>query len=74
VSISLWYMISCARALPRSNEAASNYECNLEPGYRHCHRRKQASGWKLEQPAPGLMIWTSPAGRRYVTYPSKHPT
>jgi hypothetical protein len=49
-------------------------ECALACGCRHCHRRKQASGWTLAQPAPGVMIWTSPAGRRYTTYPSKHPT
>jgi hypothetical protein len=49
-------------------------ECALACGCRHCHRRKQDSGWTLEQPVPGVMIWTSPAGRRYTTYPSKHPT
>ena len=49
-------------------------ECNGAPGCRHCHRRKQALQWALEQPSPGVMIWTSPAGRRYTTYPSKHPT
>jgi hypothetical protein len=49
-------------------------ECGLACGCRHCHRRKQASGWTLEQPSPAVMIWTSPAGRRYTTYPSKHPT
>jgi len=49
-------------------------ECDLSPDCRHCHRRKQAWGWKLEQPRPGVMTWTSPAGRRYTTLPSKHPT
>jgi hypothetical protein len=49
-------------------------ECGVGPGCRRCHRRKQALGWKLEQPSPGVMIWTSPAGRRYTTRPSKHPT
>ena len=49
-------------------------ECGIGPGCRRCHRRKQALQWALEQPSPGLMIWTSPAGRRYTTYPSKHPT
>jgi hypothetical protein len=49
-------------------------ECDLSPGCRHCHRRKQAWGWQLAQPRPGVMIWTSPAGRRYTTLPSKHPT
>ncbi len=49
-------------------------ECGIGPGCRRCHRRKQALQWALEQPSPGVMIWTSPAGRRYTTYPSKHPT
>jgi hypothetical protein len=49
-------------------------ECGVGPGCRRCHRRKQALGWKLEQPSPGLMVWTTPAGRRYTTHPSKHPT
>jgi Domain of unknown function (DUF222) len=49
-------------------------ECNLGIACRHCHRRKQTPGWTLQQPAPGVMAWTTPAGRRYTTYPSKHPT
>ena len=49
-------------------------ECGIGPGCRRCHRRKQALQWALEQPSPGVMIWTSPAGRRYTTHPSKHPT
>jgi HNH endonuclease len=49
-------------------------ECNLGPACRRCHRRKQAEGWTLQQPTPGVMTWTSPAGRRYTTLPSKHPT
>ena len=49
-------------------------ECGIGPGCRRCHRRKQALQWALAQPSPGVMIWTSPAGRRYTTYPSKHPT
>jgi hypothetical protein len=42
-------------------------ECNLAPLCRHHHRCKQAEGWRLEQPRPGVMAWTTPAGRRYVT-------
>jgi hypothetical protein len=44
------------------------------PACRHCHRRKQTPGWELTQPTPGTMTWTTPAGRRYTTLPSKHPT
>jgi hypothetical protein len=49
-------------------------ECNLAPLCRFCHRLKQAHGWKLRQATPGVMTWTTPAGRRYTTLPSKHPT
>jgi hypothetical protein len=42
-------------------------ECNLAPLCRHHHRCKQADGWQLEQPNPGIMIWTTPAGRHYTT-------
>src|SRR5487761_108845 len=49
-------------------------ECGVGPGCRRCHRRKQDLSWKLEPPSPGVLIWTTPAGRRYTTNPSKHPT
>jgi hypothetical protein len=48
-------------------------ECNLAPLCRHHHRCKQSEGWRLEQPAPGVMRWTTPAGRRYLTTPSAVP-
>ena len=49
-------------------------ECNLAPLCRFCHRLKQAEGWTLTQASPGIMIWTTPTGRRYTTLPSKQPT
>jgi hypothetical protein len=48
-------------------------ECNLAPLCRRHHRCKQAEGWRLEQPSPGIMAWHTPAGRRYITLPSQHP-
>jgi Domain of unknown function (DUF222) len=42
-------------------------ECNIAPPCRRHHRVKQAPGWKLEQPEPGVMRWTTPAGRSYTT-------
>lgn len=44
-------------------------ECDLAPLCRHHHRCKQARGWRLEQPSPGVMRWTTPAGRRYHLRP-----
>jgi hypothetical protein len=49
-------------------------ECNLAPLCRRHHRMKQAEGWELEQICPGVMAWLTPAGRRYITTPSKYPT
>jgi hypothetical protein len=49
-------------------------ECNLAPLCRRHHQLKQAQGWKLEQNSPGIMTWLTPAGRRYTTLPSQHPT
>jgi hypothetical protein len=45
-------------------------ECDLAPLCRHHHRCKQSEGWRLEQPSPGVMRWTTPAGRRYLIGPS----
>ena len=48
-------------------------ECNCGPLCRHGHRAKQAPGWHLDQPEPGLMIWTLPSGRTYTTRPDPYP-
>jgi len=45
-------------------------ECNFGPPCRHHHRVKQAPGWTLEQPEPGVFRWTTPSGRVYTTYPT----
>jgi Domain of unknown function (DUF222) len=47
-------------------------ECNLAPLCRHHHRCKQAEGWRLEQPAPGVLVWRTPAGRTYTTTPTRY--
>jgi uncharacterized protein DUF222 len=49
-------------------------ECNLAPLCRHHHRCKQAEGWWLNQPAPGVLVWHTPAGRTYVTTPTQYLT
>ena len=48
-------------------------DCNLAPLCRRHHRCKQATGWRLEQPESGTMLWTTPAGRRYLTEPESYP-
>jgi len=49
-------------------------QCNLGPPCRHHHRCKQDTGWRLEQPEPGVMIWTGPSGRSRATRPTTYLT
>ena len=48
-------------------------ECNLAPLCRRHHEAKQAPGWRLEQPSPGVLTWTIPSGRTYGTRPTVYP-
>jgi hypothetical protein len=48
-------------------------ECNLYPLCQHHHRCKQAEGWHLAQPQPGLLVWTAPSGRTYTVTPEPYP-
>jgi hypothetical protein len=48
-------------------------ECNLHPLCRRHHQAKQASGWRLEQPEPGVLIWHLPHGRSYTVRPEPYP-
>jgi Domain of unknown function (DUF222) len=41
-------------------------ECNIHPECRRSHRTKQARGWHVTQPEPGVLIWTTPSGRSYT--------
>ncbi|HMD92592.1 MAG TPA: DUF222 domain-containing protein, partial [Trebonia sp.] len=52
--------------------AGSSCECNLGAPCRYHHRNKQAPGWRLEQPQPGVMRWRNPSGRVHTTYPTKY--
>jgi hypothetical protein len=47
--------------------------CNIAPLCRRHHRCKQAEGWSLAQPEPGVMVWLTPAGRTHVTTPTAYP-
>ena len=48
-------------------------ECNLHPLCRHHHQTKQAQGWHLAQPEPGVLIWTTPSGRQYPVTAEPYP-
>ena len=45
-------------------------ECNLGPKCRRHHRAKQAPGWRVEQPEPGVIRWTLPDGRTHTSTPT----
>jgi hypothetical protein len=45
-------------------------QCNLGPKCRRHHKAKQAPGWKVEQPEPGVIRWTLPSGRVHTTRPT----
>jgi hypothetical protein len=45
-------------------------QCNLGPKCRRHHKVKQAPGWKVEQPEPGVTRWTLPSGRVHTTRPT----
>ena len=45
-------------------------QCDLAPACRRHHRCKQAPGWQLTQPQPGVMHWTTPSGRSHTTRPT----
>jgi hypothetical protein len=47
-------------------------QCNLAPLCRRHHRAKQAEGWHLDQPQPGVMVWRLPHGRTYTTTPDPY--
>src|ERR1022692_699660 len=40
--------------------------CRLRPLCRVHHQAKQAPGWHLSQPQPGVLTWTTPHGREYT--------
>ena len=47
--------------------------CNTGPKCRHDHRLKQHPKWKVEQLPDGTFRWTTPAGRTYITEPTRYP-
>ena len=62
--------INCDLDHTRAWPAGITCECQLGPLCRHHHRCKQAEGWRLEQPEPGVLKWRVPSGRTYTTTPT----
>jgi hypothetical protein len=72
--------LSSTRQNPRNTGARTLFpqlrtsicQCGNSPLCRHHHRVKQADGWRLEQPEPGVLVWHTPAGRTYTTTPTEY--
>jgi Domain of unknown function (DUF222) len=47
-------------------------ECNLGPKCRRHHRAKQAPGWRVQRPEPGIARWTLPNGRTHLSHPTTY--
>jgi hypothetical protein len=47
--------------------------CNTGPKCRHDHRLKQHPRWRVDQLPDGTFRWTTPAGRTYITEPTRYP-
>jgi len=56
------------------NAGGKTCECNIAPLCRWHHKVKQAEGWRLEQPSPGILAWITPSGWKYVVIPAAYPT
>jgi hypothetical protein len=48
--------------------------CNLSGGCRHHHRMKTLTSWRLRQPSPGTLIWTTPSRLTWTVTPPPHDT
>jgi hypothetical protein len=57
-----------------SSTAQVSCVCEDSPLCRHHHKCKQAEGWQLAQPEPGVLVWRTPAGRTYATGPTAYLT
>ena len=55
------------------DQGGRSCECNVAPLCRKCHQAKQAQGWRLIQPSPGVLVWELPHGRRYPVTPGIYP-
>jgi Domain of unknown function (DUF222) len=62
--------VHCDLDHTRAYPAGITCQCDLAPACRRHHRCKQAPGWRLTQPEPGVMRWTTPSGRSYTTRPT----
>jgi hypothetical protein len=55
--------------MPGLSDVVVSYT-KLAPACRRHHRCKQAPGWNVEETQPGVVRWTTPAGRTHTTTPT----
>jgi hypothetical protein len=48
--------------VPSPYEVLAELAADIEAG-----RAEAPSGWSLDRPAPGILVWTSPSGLRFAT-------
>ncbi|MDN3311290.1 DUF222 domain-containing protein [Microbacterium oryzae] len=51
------------------SQGGNTHVSNLEALCPGCHQDKHHTPWTVRQIRPGVLEWTSPAGRRYVDHP-----
>jgi len=47
--------------------------CNLSPECARHHRLKHLPSWRLDQPRPGILTWTTPARLTHTVTPGPYP-
>jgi hypothetical protein len=52
------------------SHGGSTVEGNLANACRHDHRLKHDGGWRLHQPEPGRLVWTTRLGHTYPIEPA----
>lgn len=58
-------------ASPPTGVPGQTHPDNLGPLSRLAHRAKTHFGWRLFQPLPGVFLWQTPLGYRYLRTPSR---
>ncbi|MEL4505665.1 DUF222 domain-containing protein [Luteococcus sp. H138] len=64
-------MAEPVEASPPTKATGQTHPDNLGPLSRLAHRAKTHFGWRLYQPLPGIFLWQTPLGYRYLRTPSR---
>ncbi|MEL4506074.1 DUF222 domain-containing protein [Luteococcus sp. H138] len=64
-------MAEPVEASPPTRATGQTRPDNLGPLSRLAHRAKTHFGWRLHQPLPGIFLWQTPLGYRYLRTPGR---